>query len=148
MNQAADEVLAQINQYGWYVYIVCDPHGFKPNFAYSVGFWHSFRHPEIIIFGLDVDDLHGIINDIGESVKSGLKIVPDKPYAEFLSEYDCVFRAVNKKYYGEYPLVADGFYRGEFPILQCFWPDSHSIFPWEKGFDPTLIESQPLLYLT
>lgn len=59
------KVRADIAEFGWHVVLVLeDEEG--PPFAYSIGLQHSFGHPEIIMFGLRHESMHGIINWIGE----------------------------------------------------------------------------------
>jgi len=43
------KVLPTLEEWGWYVISVAD----KPVFSYSVGLFEHFKHPEIIVFGLD-----------------------------------------------------------------------------------------------
>jgi hypothetical protein len=62
------KLLADVKQVGWHVIKVAgDDEG--PAFAYSIGLFHSFQHPEIVTFGLDVTDMHRMINAIGEAVR-------------------------------------------------------------------------------
>ena len=42
-----------------------------PSFAYSIGLWEKYKHPEIICFGLSSDLGHTIINDVAEIIKRG-----------------------------------------------------------------------------
>jgi hypothetical protein len=45
------KALADVQNHGWHVLKVMeDDRG--PAFAYTVGLYHSFRHPELIIVGL------------------------------------------------------------------------------------------------
>jgi len=42
--------------------------GYNPGFAYSVGLFETYQHPEIICFGLKPDVLHEIINDVAKII--------------------------------------------------------------------------------
>src|SRR5215207_11466116 len=64
-----EQLLASIEQPGWHV-IGIEEDGEGPAFAYSIGLFHSFNHPEVIAFGLPVRVMHGVINGIGEAVRS------------------------------------------------------------------------------
>ena len=52
MNSPDKRVLADIREYGWHVVKVFSRHG-GPDFAYSIGIFETFVHPEILIVGLD-----------------------------------------------------------------------------------------------
>src|SRR5262249_31703607 len=74
--ELADEddrkLLADVEGYGWHVIgVEEDEEG--PGFAYSIGLYHTFHHPEVIVFGLSVRVLHRIVNAVGEGVRSGKK---------------------------------------------------------------------------
>jgi hypothetical protein len=61
------KLLADVKKFGWHVIkVAADDEG--PAFAYSIGLYHSLQHPEIVTFGLDVTDMHRMINSIGEAV--------------------------------------------------------------------------------
>lgn len=46
----------------------------------------------------------------------------------------------------EYMTWADWYYKREdFPILQCVWPTTNGIWPWDKDADEEFLKIQPLL---
>lgn len=55
MREAKDEherkALADVQQHGWHVLKVMEDNE-GPAFAYTVGLYHSFGHPELIVVGL------------------------------------------------------------------------------------------------
>lgn len=55
---------ADIEKFGWTVLLV-EATGYLPAFAYTVGLWKNYNHPEIISFGLNINTLHLILNDAG-----------------------------------------------------------------------------------
>lgn len=147
MKKTNKRLLGDIKKYGWHIVKVFDTKGKSPNFAYSVGVFHSFNHPEIVIFGLDLDLMQYFINIIVQEIKSGTTIVADKPYSGFLSDYNCIFRFVNKQHYYGYFGYAQSFYGNDgFPVLQCFWPDKKHFFPWDDSFSRHLLYLQPFLF--
>jgi len=131
---------------GWYVIKVLDTPE-TPAWAYSVGLFKTFRHPEIIVFGLDVDLMHFMINTIGEGVQLGKSFEVDERYAELIESYDCTLKPVKAKWYPAFLGFASWFYDGDdYPVRQCFWPDFDSRYPWDSQFDQTLVWAQPLLF--
>lgn len=67
MDEHEAQTLADIDRFGWSVFKVGNDMG--PDFAYSVGMFRTLSHPEILIFGLPLDTMHRLINDVGERVR-------------------------------------------------------------------------------
>ena len=63
-------LLLRLERHEWFVMKVGAGDG-EPAFAYSLGLFENFNHPEISLFGLDLDTMHTLINDVGELVRSG-----------------------------------------------------------------------------
>ena len=43
----------------------------SPGWAYSIGFYRTFNHPEIVVFGLNSQLMHSIINSVGDDIRDG-----------------------------------------------------------------------------
>ena len=54
------KVLDGVAGYGWHVVKIFEQEGTR--MAFSIGLFHNFGHPEIVVFGLDPDLMHSIIN--------------------------------------------------------------------------------------
>jgi len=116
-------------------------------FAYSTGIYARFRHPEIIVLGLDQDTGTAIINEIGNVVKGGRKFELDTDYDDvFDDNLKCRFRSIHISQYSEYVCWSQWFYENnDFPVWQCFWPDKGGYHPWEDACDPEIADLQPRL---
>ena len=139
-----------IDKFQWHVMSVApriDEEG--ESFSYSTGLYMRFKHPEIILFGLDRDTSQHIINDIGKTIEAGNTYELDRDYADmFAHEVKCRFRPVLPAHYKEYVGWSLWFYEQQpFPLVQCFWPDKDGHYPWEKECHPEVASCQPLLYL-
>jgi hypothetical protein len=146
--EADQQFLAKIETFGWNVTKVFKNKGdVGPDWAYSTGLFSSYQHPEIAIFGLDLDNMHKIINNIGDEIKKGARFEPETEYQEIFSRCGCQFRPVLSRYINDRFGWAIWFYEGDpFPVLQCFWPDKQGKYPWEAGCSEFVISAQPLLY--
>ncbi len=143
--QVGDEqLLRDIQEIGWHVVLICeDEEG--PAFGFTVGLYHSYGHPEVLIHGFGLELMHQILNVIGEAVKAGQRYEGERRYPDILDGYDCVFRTIEKRLYHEYLGYAHWYYRGNaFPALQCLLPDRDGRFPGEEGFPIQLAEWQKL----
>lgn len=137
-----------ISDYGWHVMQVRNrEEETGPTFSYSTGLWENFKHPEIIIFGLSGELEHSIINNIGEDVKSGkITFKANSYYDDFLEGFKVFMTSAQEPVKKEYMAWADWYYnREDFPILQCVWPTTNGIWPWNKDADEEFLKIQPLL---
>jgi len=143
------KVLQDIQRVGWHVTGVFASKGEEgPEWAFSIGLFHSFGHPEVIVFGLPFERSMDVVNVIGGQVKSGIHYDSERLYADILNDpYQCAFREVNRRYYREYVGYALWFYEDDpFPLLQCFWPDKEKLLPWDAGCNEYVRSVQPLLF--
>lgn len=145
------EFLRIVDEHGWHVTFVAPREGSKDKqewWGYSTGIYYRYQQPEILLAGLGYDTTVILINSVGDEVKAGLRIEPDRPYNQFLRGYDVIFKPVHPSHMGDYVGFAIWFYeRAPFPVLQMFFPDKKGKFPWEKGCQPEVKKRQPLLYL-
>jgi hypothetical protein len=148
---AEDEIekklVSDVEGYGWHVIRIADDDE-GPGFAYSIGLFKSFGHPEIIVFGLDGMLMHRMINLIGEEIRQGRRFADGDAASGILEGYDVRFREVACRHYHEHCGYARWFYQGDdFPVLQCLWPDKKGRFPTDTGFARALRPRQPSLDL-
>jgi hypothetical protein len=139
------KLVSDIEEVGWHVIIIPEEEE-GPSFAYRIGLFRTFGHPEIIIFGLDLDVMHQIINLIGEEVRQGRRFADDQAASGILEGYNVRFLNVVRRHYPEYFGYAHWYYKGDdFPALQCLWPDKQGRFPTDSDFAEPLRARQPLL---
>ena len=139
------KLLSDIEEYGWHIVAIPkDAEG--PAFAYTIGFFATFSHPELIILGLRGETNIQILKNLGSEIKAGRAFDPGPDYEEVLSGYPVTFRNVLEKNYGEYFGYGIWYYEGtQFPVLQCVWPDKNNRYPWHTEYNRALIPEQPLL---
>ena len=78
-NELLIQTADNIEKFGLQV-IMVNKTDYSPSFAYSIGFYKTYQHPEIICFGLPNDLGHVIINDVAELIKKGARIEASKTY--------------------------------------------------------------------
>lgn len=140
-----------VQRYGWHVAMV-PPDESVPGasgWAFTIGLFETLQHPEIVVFGREIEILHPLLNRAGEAVRRGWKFEEGRSYAGLVESYGCAFRKVDPRWYGAFLGNAQWHYRGDgFPALQLFWPDAEGRFPWQEGFAPAWRADQPLLFLS
>ncbi|MBK8110785.1 MAG: DUF4262 domain-containing protein [Saprospiraceae bacterium] len=139
------KLVSDIAQFGSHVLKVMeDDNG--PGFAYSVGLFKTFNHPEIIIIGLKPDLAHILINNIGEDIKKGKQYQSALLYTDILDDFKCLMLDVPRESYKKYVGYGLWYYEGDkFPLLQCIYPTVKGIYPWEKEWPEDIIDLQPIL---
>ena len=109
--------------------------------------YENLDHPEMVLFGLDVDVMHHLINDAAKQIQRGVKHEEGHRYDDLIAGYSCEFRVVPPVRYKGFLNQTIWYYNGSpFPTLQLVWPDRTGLFPWEDGFDTKLRSSQLALY--
>lgn len=145
-DETPDHIRQVIDQHGWFVGLI-QPDGDGPAFAYTIGLYEKFSHPEIIIFGLAPKSMHCILNQCGDLIQSGTRFAVGEPVSGVLEGYGVRFRAVTTTAsYAEYLGYGCRHYGNRaFPVLQLLWPDKQHRFPGEAAAADFLAKCQPLV---
>lgn len=145
-DDADRKVISDIHQYGWHV-VAIPPEADTPGWAFSIGVFKTLGWPEIIVFGLDQEVAHWLINEVGRRAKEErATYAPGDQVSGLLEGVSCRFERVLGKWYVPFLGTALWYYFGpNFPVLQCIWPDHDGNYPWEEGFRKSWHWAQPLL---
>ena len=144
-HEAEEKCLSDVRDHGVHVLRVFGDDTW-PEFAYSVGLFHNFRHPEIIILGLPADRAHVLINLVRDEVRAGHRFKAGDSTDKLLVDYEVTFRAVPTPQLVAHFGWAIWFYEdGEFPALQLVYPDRDHRWPWQDGVSPSFRVKQPVL---
>jgi hypothetical protein len=140
-----DKIIGDVNTVGWSV-VMIEATEYLPSFAYTIGLWKNYSHPEIIIFGLSVKTFHTVLNIAGEDIKNGKRYTTDTQYSDFFEEGNSQIITVDQRNIKDYFGYAIWFNNGaEFPAQQLVWTDRNNKFPWQEGYEDEFIYRQPLL---
>jgi hypothetical protein len=121
-----------------------------PAYAFSVGLYLHFNHPEIVIFGLDYNVAGDVINQICSLVKKGRRFKHEETTHELFVGINAKLIDVAPKFYKEFFGTALWFYRSignEFQFMQVVWPDKNGHFPWDLNSDEKFRASKTRLKL-
>lgn len=140
-----ESIQEKIDQYGCFI-VQVPADDYLPGFAYTIGLYQRFNHPEIICFGLSLQVMADLLNHACEQIKNGLSFVPNTLCEGFPEDYPVQFLPVDAAYYPYYLGTGTHFYEHTpFPAIQLVWPDKQSRFPWAPDFNPDWRRKQPLL---
>ncbi|MGC4037010.1 MAG: DUF4262 domain-containing protein [Chitinophagaceae bacterium] len=139
------ETKTNIAKYGLQVIMVSGS-DYSPSFAYSIGLFETYKHPEIICFGLPNKLGHEIINDVAELIKNGETIKTYSNYSNIFRDSRAEFLPVDSRSVDDYFGAALNYYSEvNFPAVQLVWTDRNDKFPWEENFEKKFLHDQPLL---
>jgi hypothetical protein len=135
----SEELLAKtklnIEKFGLEVIMVSST-SYSHAFAYSIGLWKSYTHPEIICFGLPNDVGHGVINDVAAVIKDSEVVEEGKIYTDIFEEGRATFIKVDKRNISDYFGAALNYYKNDhFNAMQLTWTDRTDKFSWEEEFE-------------
>jgi hypothetical protein len=146
MESGDERVLKDIETCGWHV-VLAPEDGEGPGFAYTVGLFETFQHPEVIIFGLPLKIMHRTLNCVGELVRGGLTLTPGGASSEVIENYEVRFETVAKRHFRLFGYAMWFYEVDDFPTLQSLWPGASGDFPGDSDAPEWLTRAQPLLQL-
>lgn len=145
-DDADQKLLANIDKFGWHVMGV-DGEDDYPGFAFSIGFYYQYQHPEVLIMGLPPELAHTILASIQEMLAAGGRIQPWSVVDEVAS-FPLTAVPIHFNHYRAHLGYAMWFYQSlaaPFPALQLVWPDRAGVLPWQEGYDRQYFQLQRVL---
>jgi hypothetical protein len=154
LDQEDARVAAMIRRYGWAIEYVgggscsapgCDGgHSDGPAFAYTVGLF-GLNHPELLIFGVPPGTAAGVLNTLGERIRSGEALLPGRIIA--FEEWPHRIIPEHVPNPGEIVFSANRYYQrppqASVPVLQLSYDDTAGRFPWETGYAAPALQPRP-----
>lgn len=150
-NRFERDLLSNIKKTGCHINFVGEsPEG--PSLAYSIGFAFTVRQPEVIVFGMNIDEVHFVINDLLRQCKGGLKLIDGIAIKTSLAGLSLRLKSVCPSNIKEEFLNSAIWYHNTIlkmplvEVLQIYWPsaiDGH--FPWEDQASEEFRRLQPSL---
>jgi hypothetical protein len=115
-------------------------------FSATVGMWHSFEQPEVIVFGMPPEVARELLDVIADEASEGKTFLAGSQHKGLLQHYAVRFHAVPPALYSKYFAAATWAYEGApFTAVQLVWPDKQGRWPWDEGVREVFRECQPVL---
>ena len=139
------KLLDDIRRYGWHcAHVLADDGG--TSFSFSVGLFQTYRHPELVIFGLRSEVAHRVLNVAVAAAQAGRPFDLAEPTAELVEGYPCVFVRVPDREYKRHFGLGIWYYMGNaFPVYQAVYPSRTWHFPWQSEATDSFKALQPVL---
>jgi hypothetical protein len=123
-----DDLVETVRKHGWTPLWVAREIGY----AHTVGVYHSFGQPEIVMFGLEGPGMQLWLNAAVEQGRDRGWPPEAAPFPGILDGFPTQLRAVHDSWRGALFPAVDRFYRGRpVPVRQLVWPDRNGRWPWE-----------------
>lgn len=115
-----------------------------PPFAYTVGLF-GLGHPELLVFGIDLDTALNLLNDLGGRVVDGDVLIPGIMITFEHWPHRVIPEDVPNA--GDIVFSANRFYQrpsyASVPVLQLSYDDTAGRFPWEAGYSAPAMQPRP-----
>ncbi|HEY6100624.1 MAG TPA: DUF4262 domain-containing protein [Anaeromyxobacter sp.] len=139
-------LMADVAQVGFHTAVVAGEGEPMPR-AFSVGFFRSWDHPEVALFGLAHDDLQFALDRIGARIRAGDRFDHGDFAEGIVRGRTIAFRRIVPRHYPAHLGQAVWYHSGaRFPALQAVWADGEGHFPWDRWFPRELRDVQPILF--
>lgn len=123
--------------------------GTGPSFGYTIGLTETFDAPELLMFGLPLPAYGMMFNEIAEKMRAGERF-KDGHVFDDLANLPCMVKDISLDEAKKYAFQCLYHYEGaeKQPRFQMIvLPDREGRFPWQEGFDGTLMDKmQPALW--
>lgn len=142
-------ILADIEEHGVHMVHVAERED-SPGWSYTIGLWHHFEQPEVIVFGLDDEVAQALLDLVTDEVAAGpdaaCRFLAGSEHRDLLAGYPVRVLEVPPVLHGSYLGQALWAYDGEpFAAVQLVWPDKQGRWPWSDGVREGFRRLQPLL---
>ena len=143
--KSEQKVIDDIASHGWHCVNIMEE-GELPPYSFTIGLFHSYGHPELIIFGLRAEIAHQILAIAADAAKDGTPLDLSEPTDALLSNYTCCFGQVPVTEYHDHVGYCRWYYQGDdFPLYQIIWPSRSGSFPWHADATPEFKAIQPVI---
>lgn len=139
------KLLDDVDEYGLHIVHVPEEND-GAGFSYSVGLWHNFEQPEVIVFGLSTEVAHELLNLLADEADEGARFTAGTRHDGLLHGYPVRFVEVPKEVYADYLGFATWAYEGgDFAAVQLVWPDKQGRWPWDETARIGFRRAQPVI---
>ena len=100
-----------------------DEHGLPP-YAFTVGLYYTLEVPELVVFGLPLQESGTLLNVMGAKLRAGKRFICETPITDLMPARSVIMRPVAPRHYRANLGYAVWFYRDLpriFPCWQMIW---------------------------
>jgi Domain of unknown function (DUF4262) len=135
-----ETVESHIDECGYHLTYVDE----EPPFCYSIGLTGTWGHPELLVYGLSLDDSATVLGGIVEQVRRGRRFAHGEVDASTFNRPVAFLAIPPDECFGRFVLTIE-YYGLDFESLQVVTPDGLGRFPWSSDCAPGTVKAQPLI---
>lgn len=149
-NQTESEaqVLTDIVEYGLHIVHVLadDDANDGARFSYTVGLWHTFEQPEVVVFGLPEEVAHSLLNALADNASEGAKYPAGTSHDDLLHGYPVrMLEIAGDKFDALFGLARWAYEGEDFHAVQLVYPDKQGRWPWDESARKGFRACQPVV---
>jgi hypothetical protein len=145
--QPRQRLADHIAEYGWHCVNV-PAQSDAAQYSYTVGLYKSYKHPELIVFGLPALAGYLVMQKLVGAILQGKLLNLSAPTDLLFEGPPCEIVRVPVLKYDRYVSICREYYNGYgFPMYQIVWPTLRGHFPWDAVAPESLRINQPVLGL-
>lgn len=117
-----------------------------PGWSYTVGLWHTFAHPEVLVIGLDDESAADLLDTVADAIEQGRRFAAGEQHDGIVHGYPVRFLRVSSAQARSW-CPRQGWAHGgdEVPCLQIVYPDQQGRWPWQGDVREGFRRIQPVL---
>lgn len=135
--------VSNIRAHGWFaIHVGADEE--RPSFAYTIGLWLKFRHPELIVFSLSRQIVQDTFWHLYRELEAGRRVPLGTSSCDLFANVPAMLLPVSQRHYADHLGWSRWFYGGDrFECLQLVYPDRDGHFPWSSKASEEGRKAQP-----
>ena len=123
-----------------------DRSGEQPEYSYTVGMWHSFEQPEVIVIGLPRDVAQDLLDNVADEADGGRRFAAGEQHDGLVHGYPVRLLRVSEAQAAQWlSLVGWVYERADVPCVQLVYPDKQGRWPWQPDVREGFRKIQPVL---
>lgn len=127
-------------------HVLASEDGQTPAYSHTVGLWHTFERPEVIVFGLAEDTAEDLLDVLVDEVSDGAALAPGQRLEGLLHGYPARLLDVPSASRGGLVALADWAYEGaDYPLVQLVYPDKQGRWSWDPEAREGFRKHQPVI---
>lgn len=135
LEKSAKMVWEKVEAHGWAVVYV-NAGANTPGYAYTVGLFENYSHPDLMISGLPQTTSAVILNNLGKRVKQGENFEVCEPVDGVMQGYKARFAPMHPGWTIKMMALNEVYVRlSDLPSIQVLWPDVSGSYPDEEACD-------------
>ncbi|MFK7739910.1 MAG: DUF4262 domain-containing protein [Planctomycetota bacterium] len=139
-------LLETVAEHGVHITYVAPASGRGAGMAFTVGLWEKYEQPEVVVFGLEPDGAHDLLNAIADECAEDRRFADGEKHDDLLVGYSVRFVAVPPEQVVEHCHGMTWAYEDKpVPCVQLVWPDKNRRWPWQEGVREGFRKVQPVL---